>query len=202
MTRLRGVEKSFVRILAEAEKKDVVGAKAQTALDWYRRRTLEITKGTQPENVLAMKQRWRKYINFGNMYFYQYDPKYKKTLPYYDEFPCVMVVKLVRGGFYGLNFHYLPYILRAKLLDGLMNITNNKQYNDRTKVITTYEYLKRTSSLKYFAPCFKKYLIPKITSPMIRMQAKEWSIATFLPVEDFTKRSKQYVWKESVKKIK
>lgn len=202
MARLRGVEKSFVRILAEAEKKDVVGAKAQTALDWYRRRTLEITKGTQPENVLAMKQRWRKYINFGNMYFYQYDPKYKKTLPYYDEFPCVMVVKLVRGGFYGLNFHYLPYILRAKLLDGLMNITNNKQYNDRTKVITTYEYLKRTSSLKYFAPCFKKYLIPKITSPMIRMQAREWSIATFLPVEDFTKRSKQYVWRESVKKIK
>jgi len=40
-----------------------------------------------------------------NMFFY--DPKYKKTLPYYDTFPLVLPLERIPGGFAGINFHYL-----------------------------------------------------------------------------------------------
>ena len=50
----------------------------------------------------------------GSMQMFFYDPKTKDTLPYYDRFPLVVVVGPAEKGFYGLNLHYLPPILRAK----------------------------------------------------------------------------------------
>ena len=69
----------------------------------------------------------------GNMYMYFYDPKHKETLPYYDRFPLTIVVEPAKGGFRGINLHYLPNALRAKFLDGLMDITTNKKYDESTK---------------------------------------------------------------------
>ena len=37
----------------------------------------------------------------GSMQMFFYDPKYKETLPYYDRFPLVIVVKQKRVGFLG-----------------------------------------------------------------------------------------------------
>ena len=48
-----------------------------------------------------------------------YAPKFAKKLPYYDTFPLVMYLKPAEGGFYGLNFHYLPYALREDTLDAV-----------------------------------------------------------------------------------
>ena len=38
----------------------------------------------------------------GRMYMFFYDPKLRETLPYYDAFPLVIVVRPAPG-FYGLN---------------------------------------------------------------------------------------------------
>ena len=59
-----------------------------------------------------------------NMFFY--DPKHKDTLPYYDRFPLSVIIGPAKGGFYGLNLHYLPPVLRAKMLDALMDIATIK----------------------------------------------------------------------------
>ena len=69
----------------------------------------------------------------GGMFMYFYDPKTKATLPYYDKFPLTIIVGPAAGGFTGLNLHYLPMVLRAKLLDALMDITSDKKYDDNTK---------------------------------------------------------------------
>ena len=53
----------------------------------------------------------------GNMYMYFYDPKFKETLPYYDRFPLTIMLEPAKGGFYGLNLHYLNYKPRALFLD-------------------------------------------------------------------------------------
>ena len=50
----------------------------------------------------------------GSMYMYFYDPKTKKTLPYYDRFPLIIMVEQASGGFYGLNLHYLRPDIRAE----------------------------------------------------------------------------------------
>ena len=83
----------------------------------------------------------------GGMFMYFYDPKTKATLPYYDKFPLTIIVGPAAGGFTGLNLHYLPMVLRAKLLDALMDITSDKKYDDNTKFNLSYDTLKK--SIKY-----------------------------------------------------
>ena len=133
----------------------------------------------------------------GSMNMFFYDPKTKDTLPFYDRFPLAVIVGPAEGGFYGLNLHYLPMILRAKLLDALMDNTNNKKYNDTTKFKLTYKKLQATSKTKWFKPCFKHYLTSQMKSKFARVPANEWEIATFLPVARWEKASQSTVYKNS-----
>ena len=137
----------------------------------------------------------------GSMYMFFYDPKNKKTLPYYDEFPLVVVVGPAEGGFYGLNLHYLPPILRAKMLDALMDITTNTKFNDSTRFKMSYELLVKTSKLKYFKPCFKHYLNEHVQSKFSMVPAPEWEIATFLPTAQFRKANSKKVYYDSQQMI-
>ena len=133
----------------------------------------------------------------GGMFMYFYDPKTKDTLPYYDKFPLTIIVGPAAGGFTGLNLHYLPMVLRAKFLDALMDITSDKKYDDNTKFNLSYNTLKKASSMRYFKPCFKRYLTANVKSRFARVPASEWEIATFLPTASFEKASKTTVWKDS-----
>lgn len=137
----------------------------------------------------------------GSMYMFFYDPKHKATLPYYDAFPLVIVVGPAEGGFYGLNLHYLPPILRAKMLDALMDITSNTKFNDSTRFKMSYELLVKSSKLKYFEPCFKHYLNEHVQSKFSMVPAPEWEIATFLPTADFRKANSKKVYYDSKKMI-
>ena len=133
----------------------------------------------------------------GGMFMYFYDPKTKATLPYYDKFPLTIIVGPAAGGFTGLNLHYLPMQLRAKLLDALMDITSDKNYDDNTKFNLSYNTLKKASKMRYFKPCFKRYLTAHVKSRFARVPASEWEIATFLPTASFEKASKTAVWADS-----
>ena len=132
----------------------------------------------------------------GSMQMFMYDPKLKETLPYYDAFPLVIVVGPAEGGFYGLNLHYLPPILRAKFLDALMGIVGS-DVTDRTKFELSYELLQKSSKLRYFKPCFKHYLNEHVKSRFSEVPAPEWEIATFLPTADFRKANRSKVYYDS-----
>lgn len=135
----------------------------------------------------------------GSMYMYFYDPKTKATLPYYDRFPLVIMVEDAKGGFYGLNLHYLRPDIRAEFLDRLMKLAPNK-LTDRTRVNKMrYDLLKGVQKYKEFKPCFKHYLTSHIKSKMVRVPMTDWEIAIFLPTEQFKKKSKTAVWSESLK---
>jgi hypothetical protein len=133
----------------------------------------------------------------GAMCMFYYQPKHKDTLPYYDAFPLIIVVDKAEGGFYGLNLHYLPPMLRAKFLDGLMDTVTNQAYDETTRIGVSYEYLKKTSSMKYFKPCFKHYLTDHVRSRFGIIPATEWEIATFLPLASWQKQSGNKVYKDS-----
>ena len=51
--------------------------------------------------------------------------------------------------------------------------------------------------MRYFKPCFKRYLTAHVKSRFARVPASEWEIATFLPTASFEKASKTTVWKDS-----
>ena len=136
---------------------------------------------------------------YGNMYNFMYDPKTKKSLPYYDRFPLCIPVQKAKGGFYGLNLHYLHPVIRAKFLDALYDITNNDKFDKTTKMKMSYSLLKSASNMRYFKPCFKHYLSKHVNSKLLLIEPADWEIAIFLPTESFRKVSKETVWKESRK---
>jgi len=136
----------------------------------------------------------------GSMQMFFYDPKHKETLPYYDTFPLVIVIKPAKGGFLGLNLHYLPPTLRAMFLDALMdNVTSKK--SDDAKFDLTVRLLAGTSKLRYYEPCIKHYLNAHVKSKFAEVKAPEWEIATFLPTAQFQKASNTKVYADSRKMI-
>ena len=137
----------------------------------------------------------------GRMFLYQYDPKHKKTLPYYDRFPLIFMVDKAEGGFYGLNLHYLSPKWRAIFFDRLTDYTNNKKYNRNTRLKLSYDLLKGSSRLSAFAPCFKHYLTDHVKSRIIEVPADHWESVLFLPTEQFVKASATKIWNDSRKKF-
>jgi hypothetical protein len=135
------------------------------------------------------------------MYMFMYDPKHRKTLPYYDSFPLIIAVERAPKGFYGLNLHYLSPVLRAKFLDKLMENTNNRKFDETTRMTLNYQALKSIGKLKAFAPCFKHYLTSHVDSSIVMVEAPEWEIAIFLKTESFKKKSKSHVWGQSRRSI-
>ena len=134
----------------------------------------------------------------GNMYMYFYDPKYKDELPYYDRFPLTIMVEPAKGGFYGLNLHYLKPTVRAAFLDELMK-TAPQKITDKSRIRARYKLLASSKKYKEFKPCFKHYLTEHIKSKLVRVPMSEWEVAIFLPTEQFKKKGKAAIWADSMK---
>lgn len=137
----------------------------------------------------------------GRMYMFFYDPKTKDTLPYYDAFPLIIVVGPAKGGFYGINLHYLPPKLRLVFFSRLMDIMDSKKLTDDAKLDITYKMLSSSAKYKEFAPCFKHYLTKHVQGKLAEVPFPEWEIAAFLPTADFRKATNYKVYYDSRKKI-
>ena len=135
----------------------------------------------------------------GRMFMFFYNPKHKDTLPYYDQFPLIIMVESAKPkkGFYGLNFHYLDYRKRAILLSRLLTYTNNKRYDESTRLRLSYNILKTASKLDAFKPCFKHYLPGQIRGQIKMVPADYWETALFFPSEQFKKETKASVFSKS-----
>jgi hypothetical protein len=139
------------------------------------------------------------------MYFFNYDPKYKDILPYYDTFPLVFPIEIPypgsEPGFLGINLHYLSPFLRAKLMDALYQTLNNKKYDKTTKLQIDYQILKGAGQFKYFKPCVKHYLFSHVRSPFQYIPPNNWDYVMILPMARFQKASQERVWMESILKV-
>jgi len=137
----------------------------------------------------------------GRMYMYFYDPKHKATLPYYDRFPMTVMVQPAKGGFAGLNLHYLSPNVRAMFLDSLMDTATSQTLTDTTKLRITAKKLAATKKYKEFKPCWHHYLTSHVKSRLVEIPMPEWEIAVFLPTEQFKNVKKETVWRYSRKSI-
>lgn len=133
----------------------------------------------------------------GNMYLFAYDPKHKDTLPYYDRFPLVFPINKAKGGFLGINMHYLPPILRAKLMDQLYTVLNNKDFNETTRLKASYNILNGAAKFKEFKPTIKHYLSAHVRTKPAYINPTEWDIALFLPTQKFVGATANQVYKDS-----
>jgi len=175
--------------------------RSQQSRDWFRRKSQQLRRvdrrALMQEEEITLSN--KEIVGSMQMFFYQ--PKHRETLPYYDTFPLVIVLGPAEGGFLGLNLHYLPPVLRAKFLDALLDVLNNKSYTESTRFSVTYSLLKRAAKFKYFKPCIKHYLFDRVKSRFATVAAPEWEIATFLPTADFQKADVSKVYADSRRKM-
>lgn len=193
----------FDNILLRGAKENQIPARTIAARNWYRNEAQKLTRSIPGRSLInsASEAQVTTDMQYGLMYSFVYDPKMKKTLPYYDTFPLIFPVRLESDGFTGINFHYLPHILRAKLMDALYTTSTNKKYDDSTRLRISYDILISASKFRLFQPTLKKYLRQHIRSRFLEIPSTQWDIALFLPTESFKKADTQRVWSDSRKKI-
>ena len=151
---------------------------------WYRNRIKELGTPSVPELLRTGKLNKTPHPKHLNMFVYA--PKFAKKLPYYDTFPLVMYLKPAKGGFYGLNFHYLPYALRARLLDAAGQ--------DKLSVSAV-------ENSRLTKPTIKRYLFGYTRSMFRKIESEDNLTAIMLPVQRFKKASDSAVWSDSRKMI-
>jgi len=190
---------SLLSTLSKAVSKGEVKSRAKRSAKWFQDK-LKGLKGeaqnrfssTNPDKFyreapnkiapLGLKRR----AELGDLFCYYYDPKYKKTLPYYDRFPLIMLIGADQDTFLGCNFHYLNPRFRAILLDKLT-----------AKIGKGVPNWSKLSKIREIAPTVKRYRFDHIQKKVVQIKEDEKELAIFLPLERFKKSSKSIVWSDS-----
>jgi len=192
----------FDQILLKGVRSGQMPARTREARNWFRGVAADVSSGrVNSKRMLGETTRLTDAPSIGHMYHFQYDPKHKQTLPYYDRFPLIFMVGPAANGFYGLNLHYLPPVLRAKLMDQLYTLSTNRKYDESTRIALSYSLLSKAGRFKYFKPTFKHYLSIHVQSRFIHIAPTEWDIALMLPTQRFAKANKGRVWADSEARI-
>ena len=159
---------------------------------WFRDKIKEF--GTPSSANLIRDGKRTSRPTFGLLNMFVYDPKGKKELPYYDTFPLVLPIEKYSNGFLGINLHYLSMPIRIRLLDRLVDYSNNDKFDKSTELRVDYSRLKRIDLIK---PCLKRYLASNVRTEFRKVEADEFMVATLLPVQRFKKQSDSHVFAKS-----
>jgi hypothetical protein len=187
----------FDQLITKGVRAGQLPARTSEAREWYRGAAGEFKRVNERKLISSDQTRLTSKILPGSMYMYYYDPKWKEELPFYDRFPLVFPFKVESDRFWGLNMHYLPLPLRARLMDALYDLANNSRYDENTRLRMSYALLDRSAKFKWFQPCVKQYLFSHVQTRFMYVYPSEWDIALFLPTERFVKASKTQVWADS-----
>jgi len=111
----------------------------EAAKQWFRAQASQMANVNANELLRSDPSRFLRTnrINqntYGKMVMFFYDPKWKKKLPYYDRFPLIFPVEEAKGGFYGINMHYLSPWQRARLFDALVE-TLSRGKDDKQRLM-------------------------------------------------------------------
>jgi|LauGreDrversion2_3_1035106.scaffolds.fasta_scaffold47870_2 hypothetical protein len=175
----------------------------QKSIDWYMRNVRGLVGARVSGNTVMQSDigSLTSKVEIGAMYMYFYDPKFKNELPFYDTFPLVLPFGPAKGGFYGINVHYLPYLLRAKVLGELMNFADSKTLTPTSKMRLSYNLLNSLQTAAEIKPCIKHYLTTHVRSQFMKINPVDWKAAIFLPVEAFVGATKESVFRDTRSKI-
>ena len=176
--------------------------RSREALDFFRGHVRNLKISPQSFYKQTNLKKATRFLE-GRMYTFFYDPKTKDKLPYYDRFPVILLLEANQQGFSGLNLHYIPPRYRVKLLNELYDfiVTDDEEddENMKTRIRVTYEILQSTAKMKFFKPCYKRYLTSHIEGRALEIIPEYWDIMAMLPVGRFEKESVRKVYSESIR---
>ena len=193
--------KILSEILKDAKNEQFVKNSTLASLEWNRKKI----KSLFEDKTYRIKDTNTFTFNYGvgELYLFQYSPKYKKELPYYDRYPLCLIIGGSPGGFLGLNLHYLRPTQRAQFMKALYKFEEYSESDDSKIINIEYSDLVSSVALRYYKPCLKKYLLDHIVAnPFYRVPRDEWNMTIFLPTQRFVKETDANVWRDSAKLIK
>ena len=196
------VQESFLSKVSDAVRSGTVGKEVKRSTKWFHDKikglkgevknrfsstnAAKFYRESEKINDAVFKRR----VSLGDLFCYYYNPKYRKTLPYYDMFPMIMLLSAEKETFLGINFHYLRPKWRAILLDRVT-----------AKIGGGLPKWSKLRQIKQIAPTIKRYRYDHIMRKVIPIEDDEQEIAIFLPTERFKKSGKAKVWSESERKF-
>ena len=149
--------------------------------DWYRKKVAAMTTPGARSLIRSGKATLRP--KYGIMNLFGYDPKHKDKLPYYDTFPLILPLEPAKGGFIGLNFHYLKPGARVAFLRSLANEATDKRFDKKTRYNINWRnntFMRKTA---------KHYLFNHVRTSFLNITADEMAIAIYLTLASFQKGS-------------
>lgn len=156
---------------------------SQKSRGWFKSLIRQLRKHPIKHKQLAFgdPKHNTKTLMVGKLYIFQYDPKYKATLPIYDKYPLALPFSTDGKTFYALNLHYLPHRQRAWLLYQL-----GKIYNTNKKETSIRNNKKIASSVTSVIDS----VLASIGSKRMRIT---WGMLSNMPKVDTEKAVKRYL---------
>jgi hypothetical protein len=199
----------FDRMLQRGATAGVSPSIKRDSRNWFRQQARTISAANPSRMIRSQSSRLTDKPMLGRMYLFQYDPKTKDKLPYYDRYPLVFPIASGRtsgfaasgGSFLGINLHYLPLPLRAKLMDALYDTATTKELDETTRLRISYNILQQASRYRFFKPCIKRYLISNVKTKFFYIEPTEWEMALFLPLDRFVGANKSRIYADSRNRI-
>ena len=196
------VQESFLSKVSDAVRGGTVGQEVKRSAKWFQDKIKglkgEVKNRFSSTNAAKFYREsekisdavFQKRASLGDLFCYYYNPKYRKTLPYYDMFPMIMLLSAEKDTFLGINFHYLRPKWRAILLDRVT-----------AKIGGGIPRWSKLRKIKQIAPTIKRYRFDHIMLKVVPIEEDEQEIAIFLPTEKFKKAGKAQVWSGSERKF-
>ena len=162
---------------------------------WYRSQVNRIASG-KTAGQLFREGKLQARPSVGRLNLFGYNPKLRNKLPYYDIFPLVLPLEPIKNGFMGMNFHYLPPLLRFRLLERMQARASDRRFDSKTRFEVAYDDVK---AIKLVKPTIKKYLYAYVQTGFLRINADDAAVAIYLPVQRFKKAPEATVYADSRK---
>lgn len=160
----------------------------ERSLRWYRKQiqTLVTTK-VKMRNDIRKEAVISTNMEIGKLYLYKYDPKWKDILPVYDTYPLVFPFNYAKGGFLGINLHYLPYNFRFYLIQSLEPLLYGRTtaVSKKNKAKLSWEILTKIAGVGSLNNAVKHYLTDHMRSAFMEIRHEDWFTAANLPIENF-----------------
>lgn len=156
---------------------------ARKGVGWFLGKISELRKVVVKPRKFIISEDVTKKLTIGRVYLFQYKPKYKDTLPVWDEFPLVLPFQATPTGFIGINLHYLPYSMRALLLYNLTKI--NPTATEKKKMSVSWEILSNMAKVDVGQYATHQYLLSHIASPVRVIRVEDYAKMIMLPVHKF-----------------
>jgi len=176
------------------------GDKERSA-NWYMRTVRNVATGlNEPNEVFGSDLgEYAQKLDIGQMYAFRYDPKHKQTLPYYDTFPLVIISEPMPTGFSGINLHYIPPLIRARLLGKLME-ASDLDIDIKSKLRSQWGFIRNFSRFPEVRGAVKKYLTSQISGRMYKVNPVHWKSAIFLDTQQFVGAQAAHIYRENAKR--